>query len=771
MSRRMKFPLLLLMICAAFPPAEFGRSAIADTIPSTDSAFGVYMSHSLPQRFMQAEGLTEQEMFDWCDQHMAVLGAHWTRYSLLAAWQLIEPTLGAGYNWSADGPNGVPDTILGAVYAPGNDIHAVVNIQSLSLEIGTPTRSPFTNETEYRAFVQALAERYDGDGVDDAPGSIKVDYFQLANEVQDWFDRGLTADQYGEAAQITLDALRSVNPNAQIVMVGTYAEDTGGVLENRYKQAIQAMNNRGVKPAAIDIHWWYWTTASSDWQSPVITDARAYLDSIGWQDVQIWSMEEGAWSGCPANRITLTEEDQAVTLVKRYVWGRANGLDKLFWQGLIDIYNFNGESYSPFNSMGLVDDGEQNCSDITRRNTQRIAYWSYQKLANTTDNLVATPSGTVSGTHDGSSVFAYQYTNRSDSSLLYIVWREGSPGNVTLNVPGFKYHLTNLIPDRFGNFQESDLTAVSGTLTVSADDTPLLITAATDVAPDISASPSAKDFGSVNSGSSSPPQTFTITNNGTDYLNISGISLDGDDPGQFSLQSDGCTGHNMVPAESCNVQAIFSPTSGGLKKADLTIYSNDPDIPSLPIALQGTGVQYTLTVSGAAGSSSGTITGGNSIDCAVATDGSTSGTCTEARNPGTSILLTANPAVNAAVSWTNCPGSSGNTCTVTLNGEQTITAAFNETVPSCSNPVKIIRWTTAYYYSSIQSAYDNAADGDIIKTTSMDFTENLLLNRPVAVTVDGGYDCDFAAAAGSTALKGTLTITSGMLTANNLVVY
>jgi len=446
---------------------------------STDSAFGVYMSHTLPTKFMQDEGLTSQAMNDWTDQHMAALGAHWTRYSLLAAWQLIEPTIGGGYNWSANGPNGAPDTILSAVYAPGNDIHTVLNIQALSFGTGTPTRSPFTNQTEYRAFVQALAERYDGDGVSDAPGNIKVDYFQLANEVQDWFDRGLTADQYGEAAQITMEALLAANPSAKLIVMGGFSRGgTEVTLEDRYKQAIQAMKNRGVKPMAIDLHWWFWITDGLPWQSSVVQDARAYLDSIGWQDVQIWSMEDGAWSGCPANLTTLTEEEQALTLVKRFVWGRANGIDKLFWQQLLDLYNFENKTDSPFNSMGLVDDGEENCSDISRRNTTRIGYFSYQKLAANTDNLVATPNGTVTGTHDGTSVFAYQYLRKSDSAPLYIVWREGGSGDVTLSVPGAAYHITNLIPDRFGTFQESDITPVSGSITLNAGAQPILITPA-----------------------------------------------------------------------------------------------------------------------------------------------------------------------------------------------------------------------------------------------------------------------------------------------------
>ncbi|MHB8873619.1 MAG: hypothetical protein ACYC8T_08025 [Myxococcaceae bacterium] len=120
-------------------------------------------------------------------------------------------------------------------------------------------------------------------------------------------------------------------------------------------------------------------------------------------------MEDAVTVGCPANQPVISEEEQARILVKRYAWGRANGLSRLFWSQLLDYYNFEGKADSPFNSMGLVDDGEQNCSDRSRRNTPRSAYWAYKKLAANTDNLVATPAGTLTGVHDGKSVFAYDY--------------------------------------------------------------------------------------------------------------------------------------------------------------------------------------------------------------------------------------------------------------------------------------------------------------------------------------------------------------------------
>ena len=467
------------------PPTDSPAPSVPAASPaSMGSAFGVYHSHGTSTRLMGAAGLDQEGVYEWSDSHMAALGAHWTRFSLAAAWTFIEPTLDGGYDWTTTaGPGGAPDSVLGAVYESPNDINAVVNIQSLSFGSGAPTRSPFTDPAEYQAFVQALAERYDGDGDRDAPTAspIRVDYFQLANEMQDWFDRGLTADQYAEAARMTLEALRAANPAARLVLVGGFSKTDGG-FDPKYQSAIQACKDLGVDFAAIDIHWWFWTEtateafpATAPWQSRTIPAARQYLDSLGLGGVQIWSMEDASWVGCPDRMPAQTEEDQARTLVKRFVWGRANGLDKLFWSQLLDFYNFNGSSVSVFNSMGLVDDGAQNCSDPGRLNTTRRSYWAYQRLAQTTDNLVASPAGTVAGIHDGSAVFAYQYTRRSDSQPLYVLWREGGAGSVALSVASARYTLTSLVPDRYGNFSSTPTSAQNDRLTVLLDANPVLV--------------------------------------------------------------------------------------------------------------------------------------------------------------------------------------------------------------------------------------------------------------------------------------------------------
>ncbi|HDL19865.1 MAG TPA: PKD domain-containing protein [Nitrospirae bacterium] len=110
-------------------------------------------------------------------------------------------------------------------------------------------------------------------------------------------------------------------------------------------------------------------------------------------------------------------------------------------------------------------------------------------------------------------------------------------------------------------------------------------------APDISAAPPSKDFGSVIVGESSDFTAFTITNDGTLDLVIGGVYLTGPNPYQFRIRNDNCSGRTLAPSESCTIQAVYRPTKRGTMYAKIGIGSNDPDTPTLYIKLTGTGVK------------------------------------------------------------------------------------------------------------------------------------------------------------------------------------
>jgi len=111
------------------------------------------------------------------------------------------------------------------------------------------------------------------------------------------------------------------------------------------------------------------------------------------------------------------------------------------------------------------------------------------------------------------------------------------------------------------------------------------------LSPDISVFPISHDFGSVNVGDTSTSQTFTISNDGVTDLEIDTLSIIGTDASEFEIQNDNCLEQTVSPSATCMVDVVFSPTEPGTKTANLSIPSNDPDEPTLNVALEGDGNQ------------------------------------------------------------------------------------------------------------------------------------------------------------------------------------
>lgn len=109
-------------------------------------------------------------------------------------------------------------------------------------------------------------------------------------------------------------------------------------------------------------------------------------------------------------------------------------------------------------------------------------------------------------------------------------------------------------------------------------------------APDIDVSPTSIDFGNVQVNSPSSPQTVTVSNVGNADLTVGTITITGTNANEFSIQNDYCSGQKIVAGGSATLEVVFTPTSEGAKSASLFIPSNDPDEPTVTVALSGTGV-------------------------------------------------------------------------------------------------------------------------------------------------------------------------------------
>ncbi|MCD4784930.1 MAG: hypothetical protein K8T10_14030 [Candidatus Eremiobacteraeota bacterium] len=434
-----------------------------------ESFFGVFNSHDHDAYgpFKEWVGLDEQGFYDWADYHQSVLKFHWSRTNTELVWDVVEPDFDGNYVWNnfMDADDNI------AAFRKTGQVNLWLVIEGNRRD-GNRWQD---NKEKFQAYVRACVERYDGDGIDDAPGSPTVKYWQALNE------RGMggatTADQqisiedYITYVTWMEEAVHDSDPEAKIILVAQ--APLNDEIHSDMKEIIDGLMSAGVPFDIVDMHSW---GPCQNWQMPEIADAREYLDSRGLTNVQLWSGENGTWIGQPGNAMEpQTEEQQAIFLAKRYAYGPSVGLSKLFWNNLCEWYNFAGRPDSQFNSMGLVGDGHCNGEDPSRLNKPRVAYYAYSMLSSAIDRPENEYVGVMSIT-DNNNIYGYEYREKSTGKSKFILWRESGESEVTFGVSSDSVLVTNLITDLEGNIQyQETISAKDGEVTLNVAEDPLLV--------------------------------------------------------------------------------------------------------------------------------------------------------------------------------------------------------------------------------------------------------------------------------------------------------
>lgn len=438
-------------------------------LPYEDSAFGVFVAFAANEfpYFKDRMHFTNDQYWSWAEYHMKSLGAHWTRSNLQLIWDKIEPVIGRGYHWNNEF---LTDPMIGRMYSPQNEVHWLGVFHDGTVPEPPYLRDPLQHPDQYKKFVRAVVERYDGDGINDAAPGIQVKYWQAGNEIVMWRHAGRSVQDYVRYTRMVRESVKAADPGAKLVLM---APINGRDMDPFLIDVIHALaDEKGFD--VIDVHHW---EAASDWKMPAVPQYRQMLDSLGLQHVQIWSTEHGTWQGAPSQPpIAQSEQDQARSLIRRYVYNLNNGLDKLFWNNLMEWYRFTGTSGNFSDSMGLITDGQGPGEDPGRFNTERIAYWAYTMLASKIDTHISRPAGLMPEVYKKGRMYGYAYTRRDNGKRLYILWSETGPGQVTFGVDAPSVLVTNMITDRFGNILgQKTVLARRGTVTLTVGVDPLLV--------------------------------------------------------------------------------------------------------------------------------------------------------------------------------------------------------------------------------------------------------------------------------------------------------
>lgn len=204
-----------------------------------------------------------------------------------------------------------------------------------------------------------------------------------------------------------------------------------------------------------------------------------------------------------------------------------------------------------------------------------------------------------------------------------------------------------------------------------------------------------------------------------------------------SLEKSSDTIHSRPASARSGLAPLIRPRAGKIKALLMMA------LLILPLCLPGNSGAATLSVQ-MAGSGQGSV---NSSPPGIACPGSCSGNApnyTLYPNPGASSFFSG---------WGGaCAGLA--TCSLTLAGDQTVTAFFD------LKPA--LQRVSGSYFGALQAAYNNLAAGGKIQVVASDQSGDLLLDDPVKLTVEGGYDNAFSSNAGKrTRLHGKATVRAG----------
>jgi hypothetical protein len=299
--------------------------------------------------------------------------------STMLRWSAIEPTPGV-YDWTSF------DTKAQNAKEAGMDLFVLFT--------GNPSWAaeypggPVNDMQDLVDFVTRMAERYDCDRIDDAPGHLCVHdwsfYAEPDNGNPDLASTGGKGlwghNGAGYAAMLSeiSPAIYGADPKARVMIGGLaydYFEEQGGPFVRSFlSDTLTALNNYpgGVEAYLDAVAFHYYPIAQDRW--PTIREKaqeiQAILASHGAGDLPLLSPEMGSWSS-PCASPPSSELGQAYWLLQNYVSGLSVGLERMAW-------------YKPFDSavacspQDLYPDKTTGLLDVNR--TPKPSYLAYKTM-------------------------------------------------------------------------------------------------------------------------------------------------------------------------------------------------------------------------------------------------------------------------------------------------------------------------------------------------------------------------------------------------------
>jgi len=408
------------------------------------------------------------------------LGVKIVRYGgITGAWGNIEKTKGK-YDWSK----------LDQMIQDTNDadMEAMITVRSFNQwDQGVPGLSPEhflypKDINAYLKFLNTFVERYDGDGINDAPNSPVVDYWQIENEVNGnfWSD---TPENFAKLLTQAYQTVKSANPDAKVVI--------GGVSSPKgfdyYIKILKSLTQKSFD--IFDLHWYGYAgeyiamtnMGTTDDFKNFMVELKDTLAQYRYEDVPIWMSETGTHGG--VNVVNQTggllpqqdEKDQAIELVKRYVYF----IDVVMWFKMTETHQTGnvGTSNGYFENTGLINN-PLNSDGLSHK---KLAYYAYKKM---TEILDGSDWDNIEIIQESGGIYIYKFIK--NNKPIWVAWNENDNERqitisnldfnevlVTETIP--KYNSGNDVSNFNNAFNSENKTTNNGKITLTLGETPVYI--------------------------------------------------------------------------------------------------------------------------------------------------------------------------------------------------------------------------------------------------------------------------------------------------------
>jgi hypothetical protein len=272
---------------------------------------------------------------------MSQAGVNWFRTPL--EWRVIEPSnvLPSQYNWSA--LDSRVTMLVQAGFTP------IITIAFNPAWASPLLNGPVSNIQDLIEFMSALVERYDGDGLNDAPGSPIVRHWEFYNEPDNtdygWHCSsaglgcfGNDPDIYAQEMAAIYPAMKAASPQSQLIFGGIAMDNFPLFNPNFLDEVLAACT--GPCFDMMNFHYYpYFRHApeGGQWEPygrDIIGKAVVVLNKMNAHGyLRPWIVTEANWPGASSWG---SEELQARYIPKLYIRGMALGLTTLIWYKVTD---------------------------------------------------------------------------------------------------------------------------------------------------------------------------------------------------------------------------------------------------------------------------------------------------------------------------------------------------------------------------------------------------------------------------------------------------